>query len=136
MSTETKKPPVSYPHKGMADLSWPVCATCGGYGVISQELARQGLGAKGDTCQTCNGAGRVPDPAWPACACAEISEECTAVCGGLGQLSPEAQAGLVAKAAAAEAEIRQAQRKLRALERGVPREVAEELAGRARAATR
>lgn len=137
MSTETKKPAVSYPYKGMADLSWPVCPGpldkpgCGGLGVVTQELARLGLGAKGDPCTTCNGAGRVPDPSWPKCACREITDDCAAICGGLGQLSPEAQGSLVAKARAAEAELEAARKKLDALERGVPRALGDRLAAEA-----
>jgi hypothetical protein len=101
---ETEKaatPPVSYPHRGQADPSWPVCQTCQGFGHITQEraIALNQAGTpriKGTVCDTCNGAGRVPDPTWSRC-----PEQCAAgdtcyVCGGLGAMSPERQRALLA----------------------------------------
>ncbi len=100
MSLVTEKARFSYPHKGIADMSWPVCPNCAGHGQITQSLAIGGAkGIKGDTCAQCNGAGRVPDPSWPACACG--GEPTCRVCGGLGQLSPEVQASLEARLRAA-----------------------------------
>ena len=87
------KPPTSYPFKGIADTSWPTCPNCQGFGHITQELAiARAVGIKGDPCGVCNGAGRVPDPAWPGCP--EGADPDCPLCYGLGTLSPARQAAI------------------------------------------
>lgn len=90
------KPPHGYPFKGIADMSWPGCRNCDGFGALTQEvlIAKAGkqpdfvLGAKGDTCSVCNGVGRVPGADWAKCpACADGEAGCP-VCAGLGTMSP------------------------------------------------
>jgi DnaJ-class molecular chaperone len=85
-----------YPHKGIADTTWPGCKNCDGFGVLTGEvlIGKQGRqpgfvsGAKGDTCQVCNGVGRVPSDDWDECPAACDGEEACPVCAGLGRLSP------------------------------------------------
>jgi DnaJ-class molecular chaperone len=113
-TTGKKKSMPGYPPKGHTDRSWPTCGNCNGNGAITEQLAIDGRGLKGDPCASCNGVGRVPDPAWPKCGCDQVSDDCV-VCFGLGQFSPEVQASLADRLKAAQGAIDNAVARMRVL---------------------